>query len=76
LPWTGATLADFTAANLTSFSSITIASVTEYFTIPGQYAITIPAQAAGNNCTLKAFHAATGNMLFGYESAVTAFEAQ
>jgi len=76
MPWTGAVLADFTAKNVSTSSNITIASVSESATEPGFYTITIPAQANGDACTLKAFHAATGNMLFGYESTVTAFIAQ
>ena len=76
LPWTGAVVGDFTAKNVTTGLNITIASVTESTTTPGTYTLTIPAQANGDACTLKAFHAATGNMLFGFESEVTAFVAQ
>lgn len=76
LPWTGAVVGDFTAKNVSTTSNITIASVVENPTTPGTYTVTIPAQANGDACTLKAFHAATGNMLFGFESAVTPFVAQ
>jgi len=75
LPWTGAVLSDFSAKNLGTGLNISIASVTESTSTPGTYEITIPAQTE-SSCTLKAFHAATGNLVFGFESAVTPFTAQ
>ncbi len=72
--WTGALLADFTSANITTPAVITITSVTETATA-GTYTIVIPAQTTSDDCTLTAFRAATGTMLNGYESAATAFVA-
>jgi hypothetical protein len=76
LPWTGALLANFTAKNLATLSTISIASIQESAYAPGTYTLTIPAQLAGQNCTLKAFRAASGNMLNGFESQATVFIAQ
>lgn len=72
--WTGALLADFTAANLTTPASITISSVTETATA-GTYTVVIPAQTTSDACTLKAFRSASGTIVNGYESAATAFVA-
>lgn len=74
IAWTGALLADFTAANLTTPAAISIVSVTETATV-GTYTIVIPIQTTLDDCTLKAFRAATGTIINGYESATTAFVA-
>jgi hypothetical protein len=73
-PWTGALLADFTSANITTPAVISIVSVTETATA-GTYTIVIPTQTTSDDCTIEAFRAATGVILNGYESATTAFVA-
>lgn len=74
-PWVGAVLADFTANNVTAGAAITIMSVTAAAT-DGTYDFVIPAQTASDACTLKAFKAATGVIMNGYESQLTNFVAQ
>jgi hypothetical protein len=74
-PWVGAIGADITGANLTTPASFALTSLMPT-TTDGTYDAVIPAQVATESCTLKAFHAATGVLLNGYESAATAFIAQ
>jgi len=61
-------------ASLTTPAAISIVSVTETATV-GTYTIVIPIQTTLDDCTLKAFRAATGTIINGYESATTAFVA-
>jgi hypothetical protein len=73
-PWTGAVVGDLTALNVTTPATITITSLTETATA-GTYTMIIPAQTTLDACTLKAFRAAVGTIVNGYESATTNFVA-
>jgi len=71
-PWVGALAADITGANLTTPASFALTSLTPTAT-DGTYTAVTPAQTTSDDCTLTAFHAATGVLLNGYESAATAY---
>lgn len=71
-PWVGAIAADITGANLTTPASFALTSLTPTAT-DGTYTAVTPAQTTSDDCTLTAFHAATGVLLNGFESDPAAY---
>ena len=75
IPWTGATLTDFTLTNITTPAVIAVASATESATVQGEYAITFLAQTTSDVVELDGFRAATGSLTNGYEGIEDTFVA-
>ena len=75
LPWRGGQLADFSLFNLNSQFLVAPTIVTESPLVPGLYSVTIPAQSTGDDLTITAFKAATGNLTNGFEGVPELFTA-